>query len=449
MANTQADSPAVASPLHAAVSGSPFYRNYVLAMLFITYVVNVMDRGVLALLLESIRKEFTLTDTQLGLLSGLPFALFYSTLGIPIAALADRTTRRNVLAACCALWSAATAAASMAVNFGTLFFARVMTAVGEAGGTPPSHSLISDYFPRAKRATALSIYALGVPVGTMLGSFLGGWGNVLFGWRMTFLLVGAPGILVALLIWLTVREPPRGLSDLAHKADAAPAPPLGEVMRFLWSYPSFRHMALAAGLHSVVWYSGSQLNAVFFQRSHDMSSAEAGSWLALFAAVGTIGTLLGGLLSDRLSVRFDDRRWYMWVPALSTLLMVPFQFSAYLADDLRIVVPSFVLMVILASMFFGPSFAMSQSLATLRTRAVATSIVLFVQTFIGLGLGPYVTGVISDLLKTSMGPDDSMRWGLTIVGLVNVWAAAHYLLGARTIRENMANTEALDRAQHA
>ncbi|MBX5459696.1 MAG: MFS transporter [Steroidobacteraceae bacterium] len=450
MADIQADSGAIAAPA-TVVRGacSPLYRNYVLATLFLTYVVNVMDRGVLALLLESIRKEFTLTDAQLGLLSGLPFALFYSTLGIPIAALADRSVRKNVLAGCCALWSGATAAAGLAINFGTLFLARVMTAVGEAGGTPPSHSLISDYFPDSRRATALSIYALGVPVGTMLGSLLGGWGNELFGWRMTFVLIGVPGIIVALLVWFTVREPPRGMSDLEPRKAVVtpPAPPLFEVLAFLWKYPSFRHMCLAAGLHSVVWYAGSQLNAVFFQRSHDMTSAEAGSWLALFAGVGTLGTLLGGLLSDRMSARFNDRRWYMWVPGIATVLMVPFQFGSYLADDLRVVVPSFVVMVVLASMFFGPSFAVSQSLATLRTRAVATSILLFVQTFVGLGLGPYVAGMLSDLLRPSMGLDDSMRWGLTIVGLVNLWAAAHYFWGARTIRENLATTEALNRAQ--
>jgi MFS family permease len=447
MAKTEADVQ-VPAPHAASASFSPAYRSYVLGVLFLGYVVNVMDRGVLSLLLESIRHEFTLTDRQLGFLSGLPFALFYSTLGIPIAALADRSIRRNVLAACCALWSAATAACGMAVNFTTLVAARAATAVGEAGGTPPSHSLISDYFPRAKRATALSIYALGVPVGTMLGNLIGGWGNDLVGWRMTFILVGVPGLLVALLVWATVREPPRGLSEL-HVAKAVSAPPLLEVVKFLWSYASFRHMCLAAGLHSVVWYAGSQLNAVFFQRSHGMSAGEAGSWLALFALIGAVGTLFGGLLSDRISAHKNDRRWYMWVPGIATLAMVPFQFTSYLSNDLRIVIPSFCVMIVFASMFFGPSFAVSQSLATLRTRAVATSLLLFVQTFVGLGLGPYVAGVISEYLKPTVGIHESMRYGLVIVGLVNLWAAAHYFVGARSIRQNWAATEELNRAQAA
>jgi MFS family permease len=438
------DTPAQLHPDSA--SYTPAYRTYVLVILLLTYVVNVMDRGVLALLLEGIRKEFELTDGQLGFLASLPFALFYSTLGIPIAAVADRTIRRNVLATCCALWSAATAACGLAFNFPSLVIGRALTAIGEAGGTPPSHSLISDYFSRARRATALSIYALGVPVGTMMGNLLGGWGNHFFGWRMTFVLIGVPGLLVALLVWFTVREPPRGLSELGATRPLEKAPPLKDVLDFLWSYASFRHMCLAAGLHSVVWYAGSQLNGVFFIRSHGMSSGEAGSWLAMFAGIGAVGTLLGGLLSDRFATKTGDRRWYMWVPGIATLVMVPFQFFAYLSNDLEIVIPSFAVMITLASMFFGPSFAVSQTLATLRSRAVATSLLLLVQTFVGLGLGPLVAGQISELLKASVGMEESIRYGLCLVGLVNVWAAVHYFIGARSIRANAENTERLNRA---
>jgi MFS family permease len=426
-----------------SASYSPQYRGYVLVVLMLTYVVNVMDRGVLALLLEGIRKEFELTDGQLGFLASLPFAFFYSTLGIPIAAIADRTVRRNVLATCCALWSAATAACGMAFNFWSLVVGRALTAIGEAGGTPPSHSLISDYFARSTRATALSIYALGVPIGTMAGNLLGGWGNHFYGWRMTFVLIGAPGLLVALLVWLTVREPPRGLSEPGAPRKVEKAPPLWEVVKFLWSYSSFKHMCLAAGLHSVVWYAGSQLNGVFFMRSHGMTSGTAGSWLAMFAGIGALGTLLGGLLSDRVSMKTGDRRWYMWVPGIATLVMVPFQFFSYL------VIPSFCIMISLASMFFGPSFAVSQTLATLRSRAVATSVLLLVQTFVGLGLGPLLAGQLSQSLQAHVGFEESMRYGLCIVGLVNVWAAVHYFLGARTIRQNIENTERLNRAAQA
>jgi MFS family permease len=205
-------------------------------------------------------------------------------------------------------------------------------------------------------------------------------------------------------------------------------------------------MCLAAGLHSVVWYAGSQLNNAFFQRSHDMTSTQAGYWIAFMAIVGAVGTLLGGMLSDKLSTRRNDRRWYMWVPGIATLVMVPFQFVAYLTGELHISITSFCVMIVLASMFFGPSFAVAQGLGTLRTRAVATSLLLLVQTLVGLGLGPLVAGILSDHLKPIVGDHDSLRWALASIGVVNLWAAAHYFIGARSIRQDWANTEQLNRA---
>lgn len=433
--------PASAKPLF-----SKRYRNYVLGVLFLGYAMNALDRSILGILLEPIRVEFGASDTQLGLLGGIAFAIFYSTLGIPIAAIADRTNRRNVLTIAIALWSGMTAVCGMAVSFIMLLFARIGTAVGEAGGSPPSHSLIADYFPIEKRGTALSVYALAVPMGIMLGNLGGGWGNELFGWRMTFILAGLPGLFVALLVFTTVKEPPRGYSDQVMPSTASTeAPGLIEVFKLLWKRTSFRHLSLAAALHSFVWYGGSTFNAPFFIRSHAMSTGEAGTWLAIFAGVGTIGTFLGGYLADRLSARNKDRRWYLWVPGIATLVMVPFQFFGYLAPSLWVAIPTFGIMVIFASFFFGPSFAMTQALVTLRMRAVAASILLFVQTLIGLGLGPLFTGIISDILAPALG-SDSLRYALVIVGLVNIWAAGHYFWGARTLRRDLSDTEALTKA---
>ena len=427
-----------AAPVDTRSLAARWYAGYVLAVLALAYAVNVMDRSVLAVLLESIKQTFHTTDTQQGLLGGLAFALFYATLGIPIAALADRTSRRNVLAVCAMLWSVMTALCGMATSFPLLLAARVGTAVGEAGGTPPSHSLVSDYFPLSSRATALSLYALGVPLGQVLGSVLGGWGNQLYGWRTAFILIGAPGVVVALLVFFTVKEPTRGQSDVgASDANRLVAPGLPAALKYLWRQASFRHMCLAAGLHSLVWYSGSTLNGAFLQRSHGMTSGEAGSWLGLFAGLAAAGTFLGGYLADRLSLRAGDRRWYMWVPGYATLVMLPFQFSSYLSDSLWVMVPSFVVMLTLGSMFFGPSFAMSQGLAPLRMRAMATSLVLFIQTLVGLGLGPLMVGMISDHLKPSIGDAQGLRYGLVTVGVVNLWAAAHYFWGARTVREDL------------
>ena len=436
-----AQPPAAQSPLLTKT----WYANYVLGALTVCYVINTMDRTqILAASLQAIKKEFGASDFQMGVLTGIPFAFFYAFMGIPIAALADRSSRRNVLAIAVATWSAMTALFGLAVNYAMLFAARVGTAIGEAGGSPPSHSLISDYFPKSRRGTAFSIFALGVPIGTSIGAALGGWGNQTLGWRMTFVLAGVPGLVIALLLWLTVKEPPRGLSDGVSRAasERAPVPGMFEVLGTLWQKVSFRHLTLAAALHSVVWYASGAFNNAFLQRSHQMSVAEAGYWIALLSAIAGLGTFFGGFAADRLSTRFRDRRWYLWVPGIATLLCVPFQFLAYLSPERAVVLPSFVGLMLMAAVFFGPSFAMTQALATLRMRSVATSLLLFIQTLIGNGLGPSMTGLISDFLAPSYGLN-SLRYALVAIGIVNVWAALHYLLGARTLRQDLEATERL------
>ena len=421
-----------------------WYANYVLGALTLCYVLNTMDRSqILAASVQAIKKDFGASDFQMGVLTGIPFALFYSCMGIPLAAWADRSSRRNVLALAVATWSAMTAVFGMSVNYAMLFVARVGTAIGEAGGSPPSHSLISDYFPKLRRGTAFSIFALGVPIGTSLGAALGGWGNQTLGWRMTFVLAGVPGIMIAALLWMTVKEPPRGMSDgVSRASERAPVPGMSVVLRTLWQKKSFRHLTLAAALHSVVWYASGAFNNAFLQRSHQMTVAEAGYWIALLSAIAGFGTFFGGFASDRLSVRFKDRRWYVWVPGIATLLCVPFQFLAYLSADRAVVLPSFVGLMFMAAVFFGPSFAMTQALATLRMRSVATSLLLFIQTLIGNGLGPSVTGLISDRLAPSF-QQNSLRYALVIIGVVNAWAALHYVLSSRTLRQDLEATEKL------
>jgi MFS family permease len=431
-------------PAQSPLLTKAWYANYVLIALTLCYVLNTMDRSqILAASLQSIKKELGASDFQMGALSGIPFAIFYSIMGIPIAAWADRSSRRNVLALAVASWSAMTALFGMSVNYAMLFTARVGTAIGEAGGSPPSHSLISDYFPKSRRGSAFAVFALGVPIGSSLGAFFGGWGNQNFGWRSTFILAGVPGLVIAALLWLTVKEPPRGMSDgVSRAAERAPVPGMFEVLGTLWQKRSFRHLTLAAALHSVVWYASSAFNNTFLQRSHHMSVGEAGNWIAVLSAIAGIGTFLGGYASDKLSVRFEDRRWYLWVPGIATLLCVPFQFLTFLSADRMVMLPSFVFLMFSAAVFFGPSFAMTQALATLRMRSVATSLLLFIQTLIGNGLGPSVTGLISDRLAPTF-QQDSLRYALVIIGVVNVWAAVHYLLSSRTLRQDLEATEKL------
>ncbi len=444
----RADAPVEPLAIDApALLSKTWYWYYVLALLTICYIANVVDRSqVLAASLQAIKREFNATDAQLGILSGLPFAIFYSFLGIPLAAWADRSSRRNVLAWSCALWSAATGVCGLAVNFTMLFVSRVFTAIGEAGGSPPSHSLISDYFPRLERGTAFSLYALAVPVGTSIGAAVGGWGAQHIGWRQTFYLVGFPGVALALLVRATVIEPPRGFadfgSDAAARAVQKNTPPVRDVLSFMFRRASFFHLSLAAALHSVVWYASGAFNNAFFQRSHALTAAQAGYWISFFSAVGGIGTFVGGYLADKLSKTTGDRRWYLWVPGIATFLCVPFQFFAYLSPNMATVLPTFGAMTFMAAVFFGPSFAMTQAISPLRMRSVATSLLLLVQTLIGQGIGPWLAGVISDQLRVSMGPN-SLRYSLVVVGIVNVWAALHYVIGARSLRSDLDETERL------
>jgi MFS family permease len=430
------------------VLDKPAYQYYVLLMLFFGYVFNVIDRSsVLSIVLPSIKKEIPASNFLLGLLGGFAFAAFYSVLGVPLARLADRWSRVNVLALSIALWSAATATCGLAWNYLSLFTARAITAIGEAGASPPSHSLISDYFPRSKRATALAVYAMAVPIGAAIGSWVGGWLNVRFSWRVTFALVGIPGVLFAALIWLTVKEPPRGYSDGSTAKPRAAAPPFLDVFKFLIARNSFMHMSVAAAVHSLVWYSGSVWNGSFFQWRHEFNPQQAGDYLAIFQLIGAVGSFAGGFLSDRLSVRNNDQRWYMWVPGIACVVMVPFQFAAYLSHDLAIVVPiSFSVMLVLASMFFGPSFAVAQAVATVRMRAVSASVLLFIQTIIGYTFGPAIVGWISDMLEPTVGRGAGIAYPMAVFGVLNLWAAFHYWMAARRYREDLAATAKLNAA---
>ena len=432
-----------------ATTIGPNYRKYALGILLIGYIINFVDRSILSLLLEPIKLELALTDSQLGFLGGLAFAVFYTFLGIPIAALADRRSRVKILAVSMVIWSAMTAICGLANNFLTLLLARIGVGIGEAGASPPSHSLISDYFPIETRATALSIYALGIPLGTMIGSFVGGWGADTVGWRYTFFLVGVPGIIFAFIVWFTLREPPRGMSDIkldapsAPPVNTAPPPPVSTVLKLLWSKTSFRHLAFAAGLHAFVSYGAGTWNAPFFIRIHEMSLTDIGSILALIAGIGAIGTFFGGYISDKLSDRTDDKRWYFWVPGIATLVMVPFQLVAYLYGGVWAVVASLMMVAVLGNAYLGPSFAMTQALVSLRMRAVASAILLFVLNLIGMGLGPYFVGVLSDILTPDFGIY-SIRYAMCAAVLVNVWAACHYFIGARTMRGDLADTQEMN-----
>jgi len=426
----------------AAQAKTPWRSWYALGVLFLVYVFNFLDRSILGILTQAIKEDLALSDSQLGLLGGVAFAIFYTFLGIPIARLADRSVRRNVLAVSLTIWSVMTAICGLAGNFVHLLLARIGVAIGEAGGSPPSHSMISDLFGESSRATALAIYALGIPVGTMIGNLAGGWLNEAFDWRTAFVVVGAPGVVLAIILMLTVREPTRGASEAAVR-EAADAPPVMTVFRYLWSLKSFRYLSLAGAFHAFVGYGVGYWFPALFIRAHGLGTAEIGLWLFYLGFAGMAGIFLGGFMGDRMAKR--DLRWYVWLPGIATLLSVPFSVYVYVASDyvaafLVASIPTF-----LGSYYLGPTFALTQGLVGLRMRALASSILLFILNIIGMGLGPLLTGVLSDLLDASTGlGDDSLRVSMLCVLLVNVLATLFYWFAGRDLRSDMARRGELD-----
>ena len=414
---------------------------YALGLLVVVYVFNFVDRSILSILLEDIKETFDVSDTYLGFLSGIAFALLYTIMGIPIARWADRGERTTIIALAILVWSSMTAATGLARSFAQLALARVGVGIGEAGCSPPAHSLISDYFPPERRATALSIYSLGIPIGGAFGFWAGGWLNEFFDWRVAFMVVGLPGCFPAIIVKLTLPEPPRGARDgVASNGEGENS---REVLRFMLSLRSFRHMAFGAALHAFYGYGASAFVAAFFMRSHGIPSGELGTWLAALGFTGGVaGTYLGGFLSDRLAVR--DLRWHMWVPAIATAIYIPFAFLLYLWPDGRMALILSFPGSFLGGMYLGPTFATTQSIVPPRMRATASAILLFVINLIGLGLGPQVVGILSDLLQGSFGIE-SLRYALlSVVVTFAAWSVLHYALAARTLVADLKAKDALE-----
>jgi MFS family permease len=409
------------------------YANYALGLLCVVYVVNFVDRQVLSILLQSIKEDLDLSDSQLGLLSGTAFGIFYATLGIPIARLADVSSRKWVIAASLTLWSAATALCGTAVGFVSLLVYRIFVGVGEAGGSPPSHSIISDYFPAERRGTALGIFSLGVPLGILVGFFIGGWLDESLGWRTAFLVVGLPGIVLALVVALTLREPPRGLSDGITTSEGTY--PAMEVLRFLWNLKSFRYTALGSGFYAFVGYSTVTWSPSFLMRSHGMEAGPVGTWLALIIGLGgAIGVYAGGVASDRWAARNPRGRAY--VPAIATGVSLPFSIPVYLVASPEAALIWLMIPSTLGMMYQGPAFAITQALASPKMRATAAALLLFVINIIGLACGPALTGMISDALEPAYGIN-SLAYALLIISSLLGVASLFFVRASRFIADDL------------
>lgn len=475
------------------------YKQTVLWLLVLAYTFNFIDRTIISTIGQAIKVDLKLTDTELGLLGGLAFALLYTTLGIPIARLAERYSRVNIITIAIVVWSGFTALCGLAGNFFQLLLFRVGVGVGEAGLSPPAHSLISDYFEPRKRASALSIYAFGIPLGSMFGAVAGGWIAQNLDWRMAFMMVGLPGVVVAILLKVFVKEPPRGYSDrlLAEQAaadagepalaqaDEAPAvhakpPSILSVAKRIFGKWGFFHMVAGITLASFAGYGVGQYSAPYFIRAFGLDLATVG---LIFGVVGGVsagaGTLLGGFLTDLAAKR--SGRWYALVPAIGLILACPLYILVYVQSDWKLAAALLLIPGVFHYTYLGPTFGVIQNAVSLRMRATATALLFFVLNLIALGFGPPFCGWCIDMLSqaafaakemggffemcpggvgaegagpvvdaackaaVAQGTREGIVWNL----LIYAWAGVHYLLAAITLPKDMAQALAQTEAEAA
>jgi len=408
------------------------YAWYVLVVLLAVYTCNWMDRYVLVILLESIKKDLKLSDTALGFLSGFVFAGIYSLTGIVIAGIADRTSRRTVISVGLAVWSVMTAVSAFALNFFQLAVARFGVALGESACSPAACSLIADYFPVSRRATAFAIYGVGISIGMGLGLSLGGWANDVYGWRAAFLIVGLPGVLLALLVRLSVREPRRGQSE--SESVGARTYSAREIVRVLLSRKSFLPFAVGLGLFSFSGIAFEIWTPVYLIRGYHMSSAAVGSLTGFTEAFGgLLGTMAGGLIADRLGLK--DVRWYLWMPAAAASLMVV-SMLVFLHTNGTVMFVFYFLTVMYSASYLAPIVAITQRIMPVRMRAVATAVLYLLLNLIGPGAGPLVTGMLNDHFAQSYGVE-AVRVSLAVNLVGTACGVALLLYSARSLLDDL------------
>lgn len=416
----------------AARAPSNAYRWYSVGILALVYASSSVDRQIMGILLEPIKLELGASDTQMGFLLGITFAAFYATLGMPIAMYADRNNRRNVIALAIAIWSVMTVACGFVTSFLQMAFARMGVAIGEAGSTPASHSIISDLFGPEKRASAMALFAVGANAGLLISYLGGGWMVDNLGWRAAFFVVGFPGVAIAALVLLTVREPVRG----AREGALGEREPVGflDTVRFMFRHPAIRNIVLGKALGGFVSYGLILWVPAFLVRSHGVSATRVGFTLAMVLGVGgMLGTLLSGRLVDALGSR--DPRWRVWAIAISKIAPLPLAIAFLLVDDFALAIGLYVLPAMFGAFYIAPSAALVQQLVDVRMRALAAAISMFMTNMIGMGLGPQGVGILSDLLAPRFGAD-SLRYALAVFLFVNVWGAAHFMLAGRHLKSS-------------
>jgi MFS family permease len=413
---------------------SDSYKRYVLGSLTLVCTFNYLDRSLISLLLQPIKVDLHLSDTQLGVLTGIAFGLFYATLGLPIARLADRGNRVTITAIAIGLWGLTVMACLLVVNFAQLVLARIAAGVGESGCMPPTYSLLGDYFPApAERTRAMAVYWLASPISTLISFIVGGLVNERYGWRVTFFVMGIPALLICLLIKVTIVEP--RVSQGAAHTRARESASIIRVMGVLWHQRSSRHLIFAIVL---LWTMGLGLGpwyAAFLMRTYDMSTSELGVWLGLiFGLSGSAGIWLGGYVvgrwlpdNDGLQVRVNAVLVALLVPCFALFLLLPEKRQALIA-----LVP----LMMVFSFFLGPVFALMQRLVEEEMRATTLAVVMLFANLIGMGVGPLLVGMLSDLFVPVLGRD-SLRYAMLIMSFVSLWSSYHLWQVGRTVEADL------------
>ena len=411
------------------------YKHYLLMLLTIVAAFNYLDRYVLSLVLEPIKQEFQLSDSMLGFLTGFAFALFYAVAGIPIARWADRGNRNIIVSLTTGLWSAMVALCGLVGNFTQLLLVRVGVAVGEAGCLPPAQSLIADYFNRSERLSAMAVYAMCGPISVIIGYLGGGWLVEYFGWRMTFIVIGIPGILLAILVKLTLREP-----RLTRKtAVVVEHPSFKKVLSTLGQQTTFRYIVMAFCVSYFFSMGIAQWGPTFFIRSHGMDVGELGTWLALtWGGFGLFGTYLGGALATRYAAHKEalQMRACALIYVIGSLLYV----MLHLASDKYQAIAFMAVVALIFPMCNGVFFSAILSLVNDRMRSVALSLIFLLANLIGFGLGPLAVGALSDLLAPVFG-QESLRYALTAFAPGYLWVAFYYWKASKTIEADISLVE--------
>ena len=420
----------------AAVARASLYSYVVVILLSAVYTFNFLDRQLLSILSEPIRKDLGLSYTQVGMLTGLTFALFYTTFGIPLAWLADRTHRVRIIAAACAVWSLFSMACGVAGNFTTLALARIGVGVGEAGGSPPAYSLISDYFPPQRRGLALALYSLGVPLGTALGSAAGAKIAALYGWRMAFLAVGAPGILLALLVLILIREPKRGRFDAmaAGETSHATSVPLLTAIGGFFTNRTLVLTAFSSGLSAFVGYAILNNGPAFLISNKGMTLPEIALYYsAMSGLAGGLGTFGSGWLVDLLGKR--SRTAYALVPATSFVISLPFFLGFLFAPTWQTAMACLIVPHLMNNMYLAPAITVVQNAVPPARRGISGAILLFILNLIGLGGGPVYVGVVADHFKPEYGVV-ALRYGLLALAPFYLLTIIAHLIASWSIKND-------------